>query len=101
MASRSAVRLDRDTVAIWLSQLVKAGRIGIMKPAVLIGIVLIVLSILSFAYQGITYTSREKVLDIGPIEATAEKQKTIPLPPIFGAIALIGGIALVFVGNKR
>lgn len=71
-----------------------------MKPAVLIGIVLIVLSIVSLAYQGITYTSREKVLDLGPIEATAEKQKTIPLPPIFGAIALIGGIALVFVGNK-
>mgnify|MGYP003693672695 CR=1 FL=1 len=46
-----------------------------MKPAVFIGIVLIVLSILSFAYQGITYTTREKVLDIGPIEATAEKQK--------------------------
>jgi hypothetical protein len=55
-----------------------------MKPAVFIGIVLIVLSILSFAYQGITYTTREKVLDIGPIEATAEKQKTIPLPPVFG-----------------
>jgi Na+-transporting methylmalonyl-CoA/oxaloacetate decarboxylase gamma subunit len=71
-----------------------------MKPAVFIGIVLIVLSILSFAYQGITYTTREKVLDIGPIEATAEKQKTIPLPPVLGAIALIGGVALVVIGNK-
>ena len=46
-----------------------------MKPAVFIGVVLIVLSIFSFAYQGITYTTREKVIDIGPIEATAEKQK--------------------------
>jgi hypothetical protein len=71
-----------------------------MKPAMFIGVALIVLSILSFAYQGITYTTREKVLDVGPIEATAEKQKTIPLPPIFGAIALVGGIALVIVGNK-
>lgn len=71
-----------------------------MKPAVFIGIVLIVLSILAFAYQGITYTSREKVIDIGPIEATVEKQKTIPLPPVFGAIALIGGIVLVIMGNK-
>lgn len=71
-----------------------------MKPAVVIGIILIVLSIVSFAYQGITYTTREKVVDIGPIEATAERRKTIPLPPIFGAIALIGGIALVIVGNK-
>ena len=71
-----------------------------MKPAVSIGIVLIVLSMLSFAYQGITYTTREKVLDIGPIEATAAKQKTIPLPPVLGAIALIGGVALVIIGNK-
>jgi hypothetical protein len=71
-----------------------------MKPAMFIGVALIVLSILSFAYQGITYTTREKVLDVGPIEATTEKQKTIPLPPIFGAIALVGGIALVIVGNK-
>ena len=59
------------------------------------------LSIFSFAYQGITYTTREKVIDIGPLEATAEKQKTIPLPPVFGAIALIGGIALVIIGNKN
>jgi hypothetical protein len=72
-----------------------------MKPAVFIGVVLIVLSVLSFAYQGITYTTREKVIDVGPIEATAEKQKTIPLPPVIGAIALIGGIALVIIGNKN
>ena len=71
-----------------------------MKPAVIIGVILIALSILSFAYQGITFTTREKVLDIGPIEATAEKQKTIPLPPVYGAMALIGGIALVIIGNK-
>jgi Na+-transporting methylmalonyl-CoA/oxaloacetate decarboxylase gamma subunit len=71
-----------------------------MKPAVFIGVVLIVLSILSFAYQDITHKTREKVLDIGPIEATAEKQKTIPLPPVFGAMALIGGITLVIIGNK-
>jgi hypothetical protein len=56
---------------------------------------------LSFAYQGINYTTREKIIDIGPIEATAEKQKTIPLPPVFGALALIGGIALVIIGNKN
>lgn len=72
-----------------------------MKPAVFIGVILIVLSVLSFAYQGITYTTREKVIDVGPIEATAEKQKTIPLPPVFGAIALIGGIALVIIGNNN
>jgi hypothetical protein len=72
-----------------------------MKPATLIGIVLIALSIFSFAYQGISYTTREKVIDLGPVEATAETKKTIPLPPIFGAVALVGGIALVIVGNKE
>ena len=72
-----------------------------MKPATVIGIVLIALSILSFGYQGITYTKREKVIDIGPLQATTERKETIPLPPIFGAIALIGGIALVVVGSKN
>ena len=72
-----------------------------MKPITIIGIVLIALSILSFGYQGITYTKREKVIDIGPLQATTERKETIPLPPIFGAIALIGGIALVVVGSKN
>ena len=72
-----------------------------MKAPTLVGIVLIVLAVIAFSYQGITYTKREKVLDIGPIEATAEKKETIPLPPILGAAALIGGVALVFVGSKH
>ena len=71
-----------------------------MKAPTLAGILLIVLAVIAFSYQGITYTKREKVLDIGPIEATAEKKETIPLPPILGAAALIGGVALVFVGSK-
>jgi hypothetical protein len=72
-----------------------------MKAPTLIGIILIILAVIAFSFQGITYTKREKVLDIGPIEATAEKKETIPLPPVLGAVALIGGIALVFVGSKR
>lgn len=72
-----------------------------MKQATLVGIVLIVLAVIAFSYQGITYTRREKVLDIGPIQATTEKKETIPLPPILGALALAGGIILVFVGSKR
>jgi hypothetical protein len=72
-----------------------------MKPPVLIGIILIVLGVVALAYQGITYTTREKVLDIGPIEATAEKQKTIPLPPIVGGLALVGGIILVATGARK
>jgi len=72
-----------------------------MKPKIIIAIILIGLGIAAFAYQGITYTTREKVVDIGPIQMTAEKTKTIPLPPILGAIALIGGIVLLVVGNGK
>jgi hypothetical protein len=59
------------------------------------GIILIVVGVLILAYQGITYTTREKVLDIGPIEASKESRKTIPLPPIIGGAAIVGGIILV------
>jgi len=64
------------------------------------GIALIVLGIVALLYGGITYTKREKVLDIGPIEATAKTRKTVPLPPLFGAVAIVGGIALLVVGGK-
>ncbi len=67
----------------------------------LLGIVLIILGVVAFAYQGITYTTQEKVLDIGPLKATVEKEKTIPLPPLVGGAALIGGIVLLLVGTRK
>ena len=67
----------------------------------LVGIALIVLGIVAFAYEGITYTSREKIIDIGPIQATADTQKTIPLSPLLGGLVLAGGIVLVVVGAKK
>jgi hypothetical protein len=66
----------------------------------LVGIVLIVLGIVALVYGGISYTRREKVLDIGPIEATAEKRETIPLPPVLGGLALAGGVVLLIYGSK-
>lgn len=72
-----------------------------MKTYTLIGIILIVIGIVAFAYQGITYTTREKVIDIGPIQMTAEKTKTLPLPPLVGGVALVGGIALLVMGSKK
>lgn len=72
-----------------------------MKTNTLIGIILIVVGIVALAYQGITYTTREKVVDIGPIQVSADKTKTIPLPPIVGGIALVGGILLLVMGNKK
>jgi hypothetical protein len=72
-----------------------------MKTYTLIGIILIVIGIIAFAYQGITYTTREKVVDIGPIQMSADKTKTIPLPPILGGIALVGGIVLLVAGSRK
>jgi len=72
-----------------------------MKSYTLIGIVLIALGIAAFAYEGITYTTRDKVVDLGPIQVTAEKTKTIPLSPIMGGIALVGGIVLLIVGSRK
>jgi hypothetical protein len=67
----------------------------------IVGILLIVLGVIALAYGGITYTTREKVIDIGPIEATAEKRETIPLPPVLGGLALVGGIALMIADSRR
>jgi uncharacterized membrane protein len=64
-------------------------------PLIIIGIVLIAVGLVSLAYQGITYTSRETVLEVGPIKASADKEERIPLPPILGGIALAGGVALL------
>lgn len=71
-----------------------------MRTAPLIGVILIVLGVVSLAYQGITYTTHKKVLDIGPLEATTEQHKTIPLPPILGGVALVGGVVLLLAGRR-
>lgn len=68
-----------------------------MKTTTLLAIVLIALGIGAFSYQAITYTTKEKVVDIGPLELTTEKTRTIPLPPIVGALALVGGILLLVI----
>jgi hypothetical protein len=72
-----------------------------MKTDTLVAIILIVMGIVALAYQGITYTTREKILDLGPIQMTAEKTKTFPLPPIVGSVALVGGIVLLIMGRKK
>jgi uncharacterized membrane protein HdeD (DUF308 family) len=72
-----------------------------MKTITLVGIALIVLGLAALAYQGITYTSRETVLDLGPIHATAEREKTFPLPPVLGIAAVAGGVALMVAGVRK
>ncbi|HXU88628.1 MAG TPA: DUF3185 domain-containing protein [Methylomirabilota bacterium] len=72
-----------------------------MKPITIVGVLLIVLGVVAFAYQGITYTTNEKVVDLGPLKVEAKRERTIPLPPVLGGLALAGGIVLVIVGARR
>lgn len=72
-----------------------------MKANTLIGIILIALGIVAFAYQGISITTREKAVDLGPVHVTHDETRTLPLPPIVGAISFVGGIILLVVGNKK
>ena len=73
-----------------------------MKATTLVGILLIILGIVGLAYPRISYTTREKIVDLGPIEATRETKKSIPLPPILGGLSLAGGVVLlVAAGNGR
>ena len=66
-----------------------------------LGLILIALGLFGLAWGGFSYTTREKVVDIGPIHATRDEPHTVPLPPVAGGAALIGGIALLIVGKKE
>ena len=72
-----------------------------MKLNALAGVLLILLGVVALAYQGITYTSRDTVIDVGPIHATAERQHTMPLSPVLGIVAIAGGAMLLYVGGRR
>jgi len=72
-----------------------------MKPLMILGIVLIVLGAIGLVVQGITYTTREKVVDVAGIQITAETQKTVPIPLIAGGVALVAGIAVVVVASRK
>lgn len=72
-----------------------------MKPVVPVAVLLIVLGVIALVYQGITYTSRETILDIGPLHATADRQRTLALSPVLGLAAVAGGVALLLVGRRK
>ena len=72
-----------------------------MKPATIVGIILIILGLVALAYQGINYTTKDKVVDLGPLKVEAKHEKSIPLPPIVGVAALVGGVVLVAVSARR
>jgi hypothetical protein len=72
-----------------------------MKPTAILGLLLIVIGLAALAYQGVTYTSRDTVLDIGPLHATTEREHTVPLPPVLGMAAIASGVGLLIVGVRR
>jgi hypothetical protein len=71
-----------------------------MGGRLVLGVVLVAIGILALAYQGFTYTTHKKVIDLGPIQATKEEHHNVPLPPVLGVICLIGGV-IVLVSDKR
>jgi hypothetical protein len=71
-----------------------------MNPRMIVAIVLIAVGVLGLAYQGITYTSRDRVVDAGPLKVDVDRKHTVPIAPIVGAAALVGGIAMLVMGGK-
>jgi hypothetical protein len=72
-----------------------------MNRTAIVGVVLALLGVAALAYQGVTYTSHDAVVDIGPLHATADHQKTIPIPPVLGGVAVVGGLVLLVAGMRR
>jgi hypothetical protein len=72
-----------------------------MKPLMILGIVLIILGVAGLVVQGVTYTTREDVADLGGLKITAQKEKTLPIPAIAGGVALAAGVAAVVVAGKK
>jgi len=71
-----------------------------MKPNTLLAVLLITVGIVALIYQGVTYTTREKVVDVGAIHVMADKTRSIPLPLVFGILAIVGGVVLLTIGNR-
>ena len=72
-----------------------------MKAATVVGIILIVVGIIGFAWGGVSFTHEKKDIDMGPIQVEHKQTKTVPISPILSAVALVGGIGLVVVGARR
>jgi hypothetical protein len=72
-----------------------------MKRTAVLGFILVALGVLALAYQGITYRSRQTIVDIGPLHATAERDRTLPLPPVLGIVAVVGGATLLITGSRK
>ena len=72
-----------------------------MKPATIVGLILIVLGVVGLALGGFSFTHKEKVVDLGPIQASADKKESFPIPPLLAGLALVGGVVLLVAGSRR
>jgi hypothetical protein len=90
--------LDRGADSTWPKEKLTQ---NIMKSITVLGILLAVLGVLALVYQGFDYTRQENVIDVGPIHATADVQKHVPLPPIVGGLALAAGAVLLAMGARQ
>jgi hypothetical protein len=72
-----------------------------MKPLAIAGVLLVVLGLAALVYQGVSYTSRETIIDIGPVRATADRERTLPLPPVVGILAVAGGVVLLVASARK
>lgn len=72
-----------------------------MKPIAILGVVLVILGVAGLIYEGVSYTSRETVLDIGPLQATAEETKTLPISPLASGAAIVIGLGLLVAGQRK
>jgi hypothetical protein len=72
-----------------------------MKPIMIAGVLLILLGIVALSFQRISFTTEEKIAEIGPFSATAQKEKSIPLPPLLGGLALIAGVGMMAIGYRK
>ena len=77
------------------------GQASRMKPAAIVGVLLIIVGIAGLAFGGFSFTHKEKVLDVGPIQASADKKESLPVPPILGALAFVGGVVLLATSARR
>jgi hypothetical protein len=72
-----------------------------MKPLMIVGVALIIIGIIALAYGGFSFTTSEKVAEVGPLKVEKEKTRSVPLPPIVGGVALVGGIVLLILGARK
>ena len=72
-----------------------------MRPIAIVGALLVLFGIVALAYQGLTYTTRETVLEVGPLKATADRQHTVAIPPVLSGAAVAAGVVLLIVGSRK